>query len=47
MLLNESRKWSPDAVEAELAHVGADEVRLQEVSARTWAIGFTPDRPPQ
>ncbi|MEL7229756.1 MAG: integrase arm-type DNA-binding domain-containing protein, partial [Pseudomonadota bacterium] len=26
-LLNESGKWSPDAIEAELAHVGADEVR--------------------
>jgi len=25
-LLNESRKWSPDAIEAELAHVGADDV---------------------
>ena len=26
-LLNESGKWNPDAIEAELAHVGADEVR--------------------
>lgn len=26
-LLNESRLWSPDAIEAELAHVGADQVR--------------------
>ncbi|MEP3629108.1 MAG: integrase arm-type DNA-binding domain-containing protein [Hyphomicrobiales bacterium] len=26
-LLNESGLWSPDAIEAELAHVGADEVR--------------------
>ena len=26
-LLNESGKWSPDAIEAELAHVGADDVR--------------------
>ena len=26
-LLNEGGKWSPDAIEAELAHVGADEVR--------------------
>lgn len=26
-LLNESGKWSADAIEAELAHVGADEVR--------------------
>ena len=26
-LLNESGKWSPDAIEAELAHMGADEVR--------------------
>jgi integrase len=26
-LLNESGKWSPDAIEAELAHIGADEVR--------------------
>jgi len=25
--LNESVKWSPDAIEAELAHIGADEVR--------------------
>lgn len=26
-LLNESGTWSPDAIEAELAHVGADEIR--------------------
>lgn len=26
-LLNESGKWNPDAIEAELGHVGADEVR--------------------
>lgn len=26
-LLNESGKWSPDAIEAELAHVGTDDVR--------------------
>ena len=26
-LMNESGKWLPDAIEAELAHVGADEVR--------------------
>ena len=26
-LLNESGLWSPDAIEAELAHVGADQVR--------------------
>ena len=26
-LLNESGLWHPDAIEAELAHVGADEVR--------------------
>lgn len=26
-LLNESGRWNPDAIEAELAHIGADEIR--------------------
>jgi len=35
-LLNESGKWSPDAIEAELAHVGADEVRNAYHRALYW-----------
>ena len=35
-LLNESGKWSPDAVEAELAHVGADEVRNAYHRSNYW-----------
>ena len=35
-LLNESGKWSADAVEAELGHVGADEVRRAYHRARYW-----------
>lgn len=35
-LLNESGKWSPDAIEAELAHVGADEVRKAYHRALYW-----------
>ncbi len=35
-LLNESGKWSPDAIEAELAHVGADEVRRAYHRAIYW-----------
>ena len=35
-LLNESGNWSPDAIEAELAHVGADEVRRAYHRALYW-----------
>ena len=35
-LLNESGKWNPDAIEAELAHVGADEVRKAYHRASYW-----------
>lgn len=35
-LLNESGKWSPDAIEAELAHVGTDVVRKAYHRARYW-----------
>ncbi|MEZ5895297.1 MAG: tyrosine-type recombinase/integrase [Parvularculaceae bacterium] len=35
-LLNESGKWSPDAIEAELAHVGADEIRRAYHRAAYW-----------
>ena len=35
-LLNESGKWNPDAIEAELAHVGADEVRKAYHRAAYW-----------
>ena len=35
-LLNESGKWNEDAVEAELAHVGADEVRRAYHRATYW-----------
>ncbi|QDY99451.1 integrase arm-type DNA-binding domain-containing protein [Nitratireductor mangrovi] len=35
-LLNESGMWSPDAIEAELGHVGADEVRRAYHRARYW-----------
>ncbi|MFC3967834.1 tyrosine-type recombinase/integrase [Rhizobium lemnae] len=35
-LLNESGKWSADAIEAELAHVGADEVRRAYHRALYW-----------
>lgn len=35
-LLNESGKWNPDAIEAELAHVGADQVRRAYHRATYW-----------
>ena len=35
-ILNESGKWSADAIEAELAHVGADEVRRAYHRAQYW-----------
>lgn len=35
-LLNESGLWNPDAIEAELAHVGADEVRRAYHRAAYW-----------
>ena len=35
-LLNESGKWSPDAIEAELGHLGADEVRRAYHRALYW-----------
>ncbi|MEQ1942337.1 integrase arm-type DNA-binding domain-containing protein [Mesorhizobium sp. VNQ89] len=35
-LLNESRRWSPDAIEVELGHVGADEVRRAYHRAVYW-----------
>ncbi len=35
-LLNESGLWSPDAIEAELAHIGADEIRRAYHRAQYW-----------
>src|SRR5690606_37649131 len=35
-LLNESGKWSADAIEAELGHIGADEVRRAYHRALYW-----------
>ncbi|MEP0941665.1 MAG: integrase arm-type DNA-binding domain-containing protein [Rhizobiaceae bacterium] len=35
-LLNESGNWSPDAIEAELAHIGADEVRNAYHRSNYW-----------
>ncbi|WP_273239756.1 tyrosine-type recombinase/integrase [Hyphomonas atlantica corrig.] len=35
-LLNESGKWHPDAIEAELAHMGADQVRKAYHRATYW-----------
>ncbi|MEP3231255.1 MAG: integrase arm-type DNA-binding domain-containing protein [Hyphomicrobiales bacterium] len=35
-LLNESSKWNPDAIEAELAHAGTDEVRKAYHRAAYW-----------
>ncbi len=35
-LLNESGKWNEDAIEAELAHMGADQVRRAYHRARYW-----------
>ncbi|MCR9222485.1 MAG: integrase arm-type DNA-binding domain-containing protein [Hyphomonas sp.] len=35
-LLNESGKWRPDAIEAELAHMGADQVRKAYHRATYW-----------
>lgn len=35
-LLNECGKWSPDAIEAELSHVGADEIRRAYHRASYW-----------
>jgi integrase len=35
-LLNESGLWNPDAIEAELAHIGADEVRKAYHRALYW-----------
>ncbi|MAZ18976.1 MAG: integrase [Ahrensia sp.] len=35
-LLNESGKWLPDAIEAELGHMGADEVRRAYHRAQYW-----------
>ena len=35
-LLNESGKWDPDAIEAELGHVGSDEVRRAYHRAAYW-----------
>lgn len=35
-LLNESGNWSPDAIEAELGHVGADEIRRAYHRALYW-----------
>ncbi len=35
-LLNECGKWSADAIEAELAHLGADEVRRAYHRAQYW-----------
>ncbi|MEP4957709.1 MAG: site-specific integrase, partial [Roseobacter sp.] len=35
-LLNESGKWHPDAIEAELAHMGADQVRKAYHRAIYW-----------
>jgi len=36
-LLNESGLWSPDAIEAELSHIGADEVRNAYHRSTYWA----------
>jgi integrase len=35
-LLNESGKWNRDAIEAELAHVGSDQVRRAYHRAAYW-----------
>jgi len=35
-LLNESGEWDPDAIEAELGHLGADQVRRAYHRARYW-----------
>ena len=35
-LLNESGKWSSDAIEAELAHIGSDEIRRAYHRAIYW-----------
>ena len=35
-MLNESGRWSPDIIEAELAHVSADEVRRAYHRATYW-----------
>jgi len=35
-LLNESGKWSPDAIESELAHIGKDEVRRAYHRSKYW-----------
>lgn len=35
-LLNECGRWSPDAIEAELAHIGADDVRRAYHRATYW-----------
>jgi integrase len=35
-LLNESGKWNPDAIEAELGHVGADQIRKAYHRALYW-----------
>jgi integrase len=35
-LLNESGKWMPDAIEAELGHIGEDEVRRAYHRAAYW-----------
>jgi integrase len=35
-LLNESGKWSADAIEAELGHIGADQVRRAYHRALYW-----------
>ena len=35
-LLNESGKWNADAIEAELAHIGADQIRRAYHRARYW-----------
>ncbi|RWO00947.1 integrase arm-type DNA-binding domain-containing protein [Mesorhizobium sp.] len=40
-LLNESGKWQPDAIEAELGHVGADEVRKAYHRALYWNARVT------
>ena len=39
-LLNESGLWNEDAIEAELAHVGADQVRRAYHRARYWTSVF-------
>ncbi len=35
-LLNESGRWDPDAIEAELGHVGADQIRKAYHRALYW-----------